>query len=242
MGKSGGSGDILTTKSLDNERSPWEFDLTGISPGASYALHNQVPGRVTRQASREQVGEDSRIFEPLVSKLNYFLSNHSTCEVLIHPHSTWFLSVSHKRPFVREKTTDRTMAIHLPQYPSLSSSDEDEDEILTTCGENMSPVISQLPPRVSTHHVLYFRSVNNRVYRSIIISSNYDFYLVHRLIQHSFGWSNIHLHQFEVRHNCEFYKVKTKKTWMKISANRIVYIVAHKNMMLDDQHENQLAH
>ena len=131
------------------------------------------------------------------------------------------------------------MAPHLHQ--NLSTSKSDDDEVLGTCGQGESPVISQLPHPLVTHHVLDFRLANQSIYRSIVVPSNYDLQLVHRLIQRAFGWSDTrlrwsdtHLHQFEVRHNCEFYKRKAKRTWMKASAGGTVYMLAHKDMMLDD--------
>lgn len=56
---------------------------------------------------------------------------------------------------------------------------------------------------------------NFEIYRSIIVLSNYDFGLIHRLIQYTFGWFDTHLHKFEGFSGCELYKSHSKKTWIK---------------------------
>ena len=103
------------------------------------------------------------------------------------------------------------MALADPGSPSSAS----EDENSSTVGDGLSPAIFELPTPQLNHHVLYLRLANGGVFRSIRIPSNYDFHLIHRLIQYTFGWSDTHLHQFQVRPGCEFYKSQPKKTWIK---------------------------
>lgn len=78
-----------------------------------------------------------------------------------------------------------------------------------------SPPPPALPSPTSKHHTLHLRLARSNTFRTINVPSNYDFHLLHRLIQFILGWSDTHLHRFEVRNACQSYKASKKRNWIK---------------------------
>ncbi|KAL8795191.1 MAG: hypothetical protein Q9195_002346 [Heterodermia aff. obscurata] len=103
----------------------------------------------------------------------------------------------------------------MPSSPSTAS------EGYGPTGTGLSKPVHELPPPHQTQHVLYFRLARSKIFRTIIVPSNYNFHLIHRLIQYTFGWSDSHLHKFDIHVGCELYKSQPKKTWIKEWGKRI---------------------
>ena len=92
-------------------------------------------------------------------------------------------------------------------------------------GEALSPPIHELPAPHPTQYTLYFHLARTKVYRTVAVPANYNFNLLHRLIQYTFGWSDSHLHKFDIHVGCELYKSQPKKTWIKEWGKRIHVIL-----------------
>ena len=101
-----------------------------------------------------------------------------------------------------------------PPIPSLPP-ESDASEDCGPTGSELSAPVHKLPAPHPTQHLLYFRLARNKVFRTMEVPSNYDFHLIHRLIQYTFGWSDSHLHKFDIHVGCELYKSQPKKTWIK---------------------------